>query len=87
MISPISAGMDGLFIYQRLYKSCEYLQYLQYLQYLHEAHKHTRGSQKKEKSFNFSTFAKLFDEEKETNNAEIPQVARLLSSRLQNSGT
>ena len=85
MISPISAGMDGLFVYQRLYKSCEYLQYLQYLQYLHEAHKHTRGSQKN--LFNFSTFAKLFDEEKETNNAEIPQVARLLSSRLQDSGT
>ena len=82
MIPPISAGMDGLFIYQRLYKSCEYLQYLQYL---HEAHKHTRGSQKN--LFNLSAFAKLFDEEKETNNAEIPQVARLLSSRLQDSGT
>ena len=85
MISPISAGMDGLFVYQRLYKSCEYLQYLQYLQYLHEAHKHTRGSQKN--LFNLSAFAKLFDEEKETNNAEIPQVARLFSSRLQDSGT
>ena len=85
MIPPISAGMDGLFVYQRLYKSCEYLQYLQYLQYLHEAHKHTRGSQKN--LFNLSAFAKLFDEEKETNNAEIPQVARLLSSRLQDSGT
>ena len=41
----------------------------------------------KKNHFNFSTFAKLFDEEKETNNAEIPQVARLLSSRLQDSGT
>ena len=85
MIPPISTGMDGLFVYQRLLKSCEYLQYLQYLQYLHEAHKHTRGSQKN--LFNLSAFAKLFDEEKETNNAEIPQVARLLSSRLQDSGT
>ena len=85
MISPISAGMDGLFVYQRLYKSCEYLQYLQYLQYLHEAHKHTRGSQK---TFSiFLAIAKMFDEEKETDIAEIPQVARLLSSRLQDSGT
>ena len=41
----------------------------------------------KKKLFNFSAFAKLFDEEKETNNAEISQVARLLSSRLQDSGT
>ena len=82
MISPISAGMDGLFVYQRLYKSCEYLQYLQYLHYLHEAHKHIRGSQKK--SFLFSAFARLFDEEKETNNAEIPQVLTfiLLSAGL-----
>ena len=72
--------MDGLFVYQRLLKSCEYLQYLQYL---HEAHKHTRGSQKK-KSFQFLAFARLFDEEKETNNAEIPQVLTfiLLSAGL-----
>ena len=41
----------------------------------------------KKNLFKLSAFAKLFDEEKETNNAEIPQVARLLSSRLQDSGT
>ena len=38
----------------------------------------------KKKSFNFSAFAKLSDEEKETNNAEIPQVLTfiLLSAGL-----
>ena len=47
------------------------------------------GAPKKNQTvfFNFSAYAKLFDEVKETNNAEIPQVARLLSSRLQDSGT
>ena len=38
----------------------------------------------KKKSFQFKAFARLFDEEKETNNAEIPQVLTfiLLSAGL-----
>ena len=80
---PISAGVDGFFVYQRLYKSCEYLQYLQYLQYLHEAHKHTRGSQKK--LFNFRPSQDCSMRRKRRITLRFHKCS-LLSSCLQDSG-
>ena len=44
--------------------------------YIYNEHLSIPGAPIKKYLFNFSTFARLFDEEKETNNAEIPQVAR-----------